>query len=61
MLGWLWRMVVGRLHQCRHVWKIRDEGVLDRKYASGRERLGVPFAVLQCEKCGDLKAWDFEK
>lgn len=54
MLGWLWRVIVGRFSSCQHVWTVRDEGSYEREWASGAEQTGLWF-VLQCSKCGDLK------
>jgi hypothetical protein len=52
MLGWLWRVIVGRFNGCTHKWKLISEtGVVPYEGA-------LPYYrkyVLQCEHCGNLK------
>lgn len=57
MLGWIWRMIVGRFSRCEHKWKIirsvdftcKSESMAGRtREIDGRQH------TLQCEKCGDL-------
>lgn len=53
MLGWLWRMIVGRFGFCKHKWKIIKAsecgcpggGIWTRHYS-------------QCELCGTIKCFD---
>ena len=53
MIGWLWRVLVGRFQQCEHKWKYQnvvkvfDIDVSCKNPAETR-------IILQCEKCGDI-------
>lgn len=52
MLGWLWRLFIGRFSSCDHRWTERGTYTIYRDNSctipSGN---GV---VLRCEKCGDF-------
>lgn len=43
---------------CRHKWVVTAEGERIRTYRSGATRTS-PFRELQCENCGDVKAYYF--
>lgn len=55
MIGWLWRILVGRFHECEHKWIHRGthKVVMD-------DHDEVPLyhrQVCQCEKCGKWKSF----
>lgn len=53
MLGFLWRMLVGRFKSapaCEHKWKMEHEYNIVDEY----ERVKGSRFVLRCEKCGEI-------
>jgi hypothetical protein len=52
MLGWLYRVLVGRFRSCNHRWVIIEQTKLVR--VRDLEYAGIRY-TLQCEKCGNLK------
>jgi hypothetical protein len=54
MIGWLWRMVIGRFTTCHHRWMVRESITGNYVIGNGTRR----FYVLRCEKCGDMKNHD---
>ena len=57
MLGWLYRMIVGRFSTCEHKWVVLKEVALYEDSLSAAP-CGVRYE-LQCSKCGDLKSQEF--
>lgn len=62
MIGWIWRLIVGRFSRCDHKWKILHslEYARSSKSTEGHTRKieGMQH-TLQCEKCGDLMKREF--
>jgi hypothetical protein len=60
VLGWLWRVLVGRFSRCDHVWGTIDVGSLSKHPDDVWKSLGAePYVVghfhdLRCTKCGDV-------
>jgi hypothetical protein len=51
MIGWLYRLIVGRFTDCRHEWEIHQ--TITGKYrVVGGEAL---IHSLRCKKCGEMK------
>ena len=52
MIGWLWRMIVGRFTACEHKWQTFSEMKVTPR---GRQEViaGMLYG-LRCEKCGDI-------
>lgn len=55
MLGWLWRMIVGRFG-CEHKWVVAEKHPFEEKFAGTTYATGQLF-ILRCEKCGNMKRW----
>lgn len=55
MLGWLWRMIVGRFG-CEHKWAEVDVKPYERNHEFGGKSQGNAY-ILRCEKCGNMKRW----
>lgn len=53
MLGWLYRMIIGRFSRCEHKWETADTATL----SGGHGARGVRY-ILRCERCGDIKKRD---
>lgn len=54
VIGWLWRVLIGRFSCCHHQWE--DYRKFSGTYVyGGGEHL---IYVLRCKKCGDLKKHD---
>lgn len=52
MIGWLWRMIVGRFDVCEHKWAQFSKMEV---HPRGRpEVLAGAIYGLRCEKCGDI-------
>lgn len=52
MLGWIWRLLVGRFSRCEHQWETVDvRDVLD-KTDGGEDR--YKRYILRCQNCGDV-------
>lgn len=52
MIGWLWRMIVGRLSACEHKWATFSEMTC---HPRGRpEMLAGTIYGQRCDKCGDI-------
>lgn len=49
MIGWLYRVLVGRFCDCSHFWEIKKE--IPVQYESAR----TTRYHLQCKHCGDIK------
>lgn len=67
MLGWLWRLIVGRFRSCHHRWSVLDKNELKlpRTEAavgwysgpeSGRWRVVGRIYTMQCAHCGNIKS-----
>ncbi len=57
MIGWIWRMIVGRFSRCDHKWKIIQSLEYMKRSESiegHTRRIEGMQHTLQCEKCGDL-------
>lgn len=52
MIGWIWRMVIGRFSNCDHQW---IAGELVKSYVSGDDMPVKIKRVMKCTKCGDIK------
>lgn len=53
MIGWLYRMILGRFDACEHKWATFSEINLSPR---GRpEKYAGTIYGLRCEKCGDIK------
>ena len=50
MLGFVWRVLVGRFTSCSHKWTIKESAAVQNWKD---EEVGKIF-VLQCEKCGEI-------
>lgn len=55
MIGWLYRMLVGRFSQCKHHWKEMRPAMVAGRIDEGRTKDQLICYVLQCEHCGDIK------
>lgn len=53
MLGFLYRLLVGRFTECKHEWEIIDIN----NYGRNNKIKGFLYA-LQCKKCGDVESRD---
>jgi hypothetical protein len=51
MLGWLYRVIIGRFGYCQHTWKILCKG----QYTGDFGNTGN-YYDLQCTKCGKIKS-----
>ena len=51
MLGYLWRLIIGRLSSCEHHWTTIKTGEI----TSDDVVVIGSYYDLQCDKCGDLK------
>lgn len=50
MIGWLWRLLIGRFTSCDHKWETKEElqyVTKDTRAPAGKR------VLLRCEKCGD--------
>jgi len=57
MLGWLYRIVIGRFGACAHEWVIyREVAIFDGSRAS---RPCANRYELKCKKCGDMRKREF--
>jgi len=56
MIGWLWRIIVGRFSSCEHQWEIFTQFRLRDENNAIIGRL----VVLRCQKCGKLKNFKIE-
>lgn len=54
MIGWLYRLIVGRFTDCRHEWVIFREFRGEYVWGGGH----CTRRTLRCLKCGDLKNHD---
>ncbi len=52
MIGWLWRLIVGRFTSCHHRW-VELERI--NWVHNVTNQLGDQTRVLRCERCGDMK------
>lgn len=52
MIGWLWRLIVGRFTSCHHHWVEMER--IEWLHRS-RDTLMDRSHVLRCEHCGDMK------
>lgn len=53
MIGWLWRILVGRFTSCRHEWETVGRIAL---VASSKDTCPIGHCYhLRCKKCGDYK------
>lgn len=52
MLGWLYRVIVGKFKGCDHQWEVI--GRTNRYSTSTGNCVGVRYA-LQCKHCGNIK------
>lgn len=56
MIGWLWRVIVGRFRaepRCAHQWEIHATVTLHDDHTSKRLPVGYCY-VLRCKLCGDM-------
>lgn len=51
VIGWLWRILIGRFTSCEHRWETMEKG---QEQIDGR-CIGY-FVCLKCDKCGDWKS-----
>ena len=59
MLGWFYRIFVGRFSGCNHKWEAKERIAT---YGPGNEETPAYHKyVLQCEHCGDMKIIDSRK
>lgn len=49
MLGWLWRMIVGRFDACEHMWECEEK----HKLTDDNGRVYGLKVILRCTECGD--------
>jgi hypothetical protein len=54
MLGWLYRMIIGRFSSCEHKWA--KVATLSGKYMHGGGE--CHRWIMQCEKCGKVHTVD---
>lgn len=51
MIAWLYKLLVGDFHQCKHEWKVIHEQGYVNSFGGFTRRI----YVLQCKNCGDIK------
>lgn len=51
MIGWLWRMIVGRFDHCRHEWETMDKASISTTDEATKRIIGF-HVNLRCKKCG---------
>ena len=57
MIGWLWRMLVGRFTEppsCEHVWETKTTYECNRTY--GNQSSDYTKKHMNCTKCGEWKS-----
>lgn len=52
MLGWLWRVFVGRFLDCSHKWE--QQGAYESKHDT-YPHFKCMIICLRCSKCGDIR------
>ena len=55
MLGWLYRLIIGRFSNCDHEWEI----IKTYKIADTKGRHRTDRHLLSCKKCGELKHYEW--
>lgn len=55
MLGWIWRMLVGRFSTCEHHWEVLKQLVIEN---NKNDSIGVEYHM-KCSKCGEIKSKKF--
>jgi len=58
MLGWLWRVLVGRFSRCDHKWDVAEVRRVTDRIDGGESR--YQRYVLLCQKCGDVQSRDIK-
>jgi hypothetical protein len=53
MIGWIWRVLVGRFSRCDHSWKTES----DKRLTDGMGGIGHRIH-LRCALCGDWRKRD---
>jgi hypothetical protein len=54
MIGFIWRILIGRFTSCRHQWEIIEQNRLNIiNHTTGARREKTEF-ILRCSHCGDL-------
>lgn len=55
MIGFLYRLIIGRFTQCQHKWSHAGEL---KEFADREDDLPTRFTILmRCDKCGDMKGF----
>lgn len=53
MIGWLYRIIIGRFSQCEHKWSHAGEL---KEFGDRDDGLPTRYTILmRCDKCGDMK------
>jgi len=52
MIGWIWRLLVGKFNSCDHEWETIESSTVQRR--EDNTRIGKSY-VLRCKKCGEMK------
>lgn len=55
MIGWLWRILVGRVSSCQHEWETLE----NRDIGNRKGNVIGSYYILKCKKCGDMRHKSF--
>ena len=56
MIGWIYRMIVGRFTRCDHKFEIHEERDVVTQFLGTRQEYRM--YTLRCSKCGEMKIFE---